>query len=51
MNAMPGLRASAGGGSPLISFAGIEVVLGGKLILTGINLDVGRGEFLSVVGP
>src|SRR5947209_3338942 len=37
--------------APLIAFADIEVVLGGKLILTGINLDIRKGEFLSVIGP
>jgi NitT/TauT family transport system ATP-binding protein len=51
MKAAPRSRASPGGEPPLISFRGIEIVLGGKLILTGIDLDIRRGEFLSVVGP
>ncbi len=37
--------------SALIAFRDIEVTIGGKLILTGIDLGIHRGEFLCVVGP
>jgi NitT/TauT family transport system ATP-binding protein len=34
-----------------ISFAGLQVELGGKMILTDISLDVRPGEFVCVIGP
>jgi len=37
--------------SPLISFAGVGLTLGGKRILENIDLDVAHGEFVCVVGP
>jgi NitT/TauT family transport system ATP-binding protein len=36
---------------PVISFRDVNVELGGRPILTGIDLDVRRGEFLCIVGP
>ena len=35
----------------LIAFDKVDLTLGGRLILTGIELSVRKGEFLSVVGP
>ena len=39
------------GAETLIAFENVELTLGGKLILTGINVAIRQGEFLSVVGP
>jgi NitT/TauT family transport system ATP-binding protein len=36
---------------PVISYRGVNVELGGRPILTAIDLDVRRGEFLCIVGP
>jgi NitT/TauT family transport system ATP-binding protein len=35
----------------LIAFDSVDLSLGGKLILTGIDVSIRKGEFLSVVGP
>jgi NitT/TauT family transport system ATP-binding protein len=35
----------------LIAFENVDLSLGGKLILTGIDVSIRPGEFLSVVGP
>src|SRR5690606_10916096 len=35
----------------LIAFENVDLTLGGKLILTGIEVSIRKGEFLSVVGP
>lgn len=37
--------------TPLISFRRIELSYGDRRILEDINLDIGEGEFVSVVGP
>jgi NitT/TauT family transport system ATP-binding protein len=39
------------GAAPLIAFENVELTLGGKLILTGIDVTIRQGEFLAVVGP
>jgi zinc/manganese transport system ATP-binding protein len=36
---------------PAIELRGATIRLGGKLILGGVDLTVGRGEFLAVLGP
>ena len=36
---------------PLIAFESVDLRLGGKLVLTGIDVAIRKGEFLSVVGP
>ena len=33
----------------LIAFENVELTLGGRLILTGIDVSIRKGEFLSVV--
>ena len=38
-------------GRPAIRFDGVELVLGGHPIVTAIDLDVRRGEFVCVIGP
>jgi NitT/TauT family transport system ATP-binding protein len=38
-------------GAPLIAFERVDLSLGGRLILTGIDVSIRKGEFLSVVGP
>src|SRR5690606_8194761 len=35
----------------LIAFENVDLALGGKLILTSIDVAIRKGEFLSVVGP
>jgi NitT/TauT family transport system ATP-binding protein len=35
----------------LIAFESVDLVLGGRQILTGIDVSIRKGEFLSVVGP
>jgi ABC-type nitrate/sulfonate/bicarbonate transport system ATPase subunit len=35
----------------LIAFEDVSLTLGGRPILTGIDLSIRKGEFLSVVGP
>jgi len=35
----------------LIAFDRVDLSLGGRLILTGIDVAIRKGEFLSVVGP
>ncbi len=35
----------------LIAFRGVDLDLGGRKILQGIDLAVGKGEFLCIVGP
>ena len=37
--------------SPIITFDAVDLVLGGKTIVQGINLEIQAGEFVSVVGP
>jgi NitT/TauT family transport system ATP-binding protein len=44
-------EAAAPAAPALIAFRDIEVAFGGKPILTGIDLDIHKGEFLCVVGP
>jgi NitT/TauT family transport system ATP-binding protein len=50
------MSAGADAGSPaattssLISFRDVDVVLGGRPILTRVNLDVRRGEFMCLIG-
>jgi putative spermidine/putrescine transport system ATP-binding protein len=34
-----------------LSLQGVRVVLGGNEILHGVDLDVGRGEFITLLGP
>jgi zinc/manganese transport system ATP-binding protein len=36
---------------PVVELRGAEVRLGGRPILAGVELSVGRGEFLAVLGP
>ncbi|MGH6719334.1 MAG: ATP-binding cassette domain-containing protein, partial [Alphaproteobacteria bacterium] len=36
---------------PLLSLDGIDLALGGRTILTGIDLTVGRGEIVTLIGP
>ncbi len=38
-------------GTPLIEFRGVGCVLGGQPVLQGLDLSIGRGEFVCVVGP
>ncbi len=40
-----------GTGIPLISFRGVKKAFGGKVVYDGLDLDVYRGETLSVLGP
>jgi NitT/TauT family transport system ATP-binding protein len=40
-----------GSTAPVISYRGVNVELGQRPILTGIDLDVRRGEFLCIIGP
>jgi NitT/TauT family transport system ATP-binding protein len=58
MRARPAIRIEAalglsqpGGGGALIAFDKVELSLGGRAILSGIDVSVRKGEFLSVVGP
>jgi len=44
------LKAAAPGGETLISLSHVDVRLGGRPVLTDVNLDIGRGEFLCIVG-
>jgi len=44
------LKAVAPGGETLISLSHVDVRLGGRPVLTDVNLDIGRGEFLCIVG-
>ena len=37
--------------APVIEFRGIDLDLGGQPVLRGIDLSIGRGEFVCVVGP
>ncbi len=37
--------------APAISLRGAELDLGGRRLWQGLDLDVGRGEFLAVLGP
>jgi NitT/TauT family transport system ATP-binding protein len=37
--------------SPVIEFDDIEVTLGGRVIIGGLNLSIAPGEFVCVVGP
>jgi zinc transport system ATP-binding protein len=37
--------------SPLLQAEGITLRLGGKEILSGVSLGVGRGEILTIIGP
>ncbi len=37
--------------APAIRFEHVDVVLGGHPVLTGIDLDIRRGEFVCVIGP
>jgi ABC-type nitrate/sulfonate/bicarbonate transport system ATPase subunit len=43
--------AESAAASACLAFRDLKVVLGGKVILTGINLAIQRGEFLCVIGP
>jgi len=42
---------SAPSTTPLIAFEKVDLVLGGRKILEGIDLTIGQGEFVCVVGP
>ena len=37
--------------TPLVAFHGLDLDLGGRPILRGIDFSIGRGEFVCVVGP
>ena len=43
---LPGLRVS-----PLVSCRGLGVSLGGRTVLDRVDLDVARGEIVTIVGP
>jgi NitT/TauT family transport system ATP-binding protein len=43
--------AVAADAAPLIEFRDVGVTLGGQTILAGIDLAIGRGEFVCVIGP
>ncbi len=43
-------KAATPGGETLISLSHVDVKLGGRPILTDIDLDIARGEFLCIVG-
>src|SRR5690349_21078991 len=38
-------------GPPLLELEGIEVRFGGIVALSGVSLQVGRGEILGLIGP
>lgn len=44
-------RRVTGGGKPLVTLAGVSVELGGRSVLSGIDLTIRRGEIVTVVGP
>jgi NitT/TauT family transport system ATP-binding protein len=35
----------------VIQFSNVSLVIGGRHILDGINIDIARGEFVAIVGP
>ncbi|MFW7348477.1 MAG: ABC transporter ATP-binding protein [Pigmentiphaga sp.] len=41
----------AGAAAPLIRLSGVALDLGDRRIINGLDLDLGRGEFVCVVGP
>lgn len=38
-------------GQPLLSFAQVSIVLGGREIVSPSSFDIGRGQFVCIVGP
>jgi len=38
-------------GAPVIAMAGAEAVVGGRVIWRGVDVRVGQGEFVAVLGP
>jgi len=47
----PRAPVSAPSTTPLIAFDRVDLTLGGRKILAGIDLTIGQGEFVCVVGP
>ncbi|MBN9529066.1 MAG: ABC transporter ATP-binding protein [Alphaproteobacteria bacterium] len=47
----PRAPVSAPSTTPLIAFDRVDLTLGGRKILEGIDLTIGQGEFVCVVGP
>ncbi len=45
------LQKAGGKPEPLIAFRRVDLDLGGRPILRGIDLEIARGEFVCVVGP
>lgn len=50
LSALP-LRCSPNGREPLIRVEGAQVAYGEQVVLHGVNLTVGRGEFVALMGP
>ena len=44
-------RLPASAGPPLVSGRGLRLVRDGRLILDGIDIDIGRGEIVTLIGP
>ena len=51
MSDVPPPRPPGDAPAPLVSFRNIDLDLGGRPILRGVDLAVARGEFVCVVGP
>lgn len=49
MTAVPALAVSAE--APAVDLNGVNIRLGGKTVLSDVDLEVARGEFIAVLGP
>ena len=51
-NAMPSTKPETAHAEPLVRFRGVQKTYDGEtLVVKGLDLDIGRGEFLTLLGP